>query len=114
MNLVLSAVLRTFLQVIQKNSRVIPLIGHDNFLPNNLIINDYDLITYQQKMQSSANIVTVTKLRGVGASNTCGGMRNICSTLFENPKLMDYLRDLVVDGDNIKINLKEIECEGVD
>jgi hypothetical protein len=27
---------------------------------------------------------------------------------------MDYLRDLVVDGDNIKINLKEIECEGVD
>jgi hypothetical protein len=65
-------------------------------------------------MQSSANIITVTKLRGVRASNTCGGMKNICSTLFENLTLKDHLGDLVVEGDNIKINPKEVECESVE
>jgi hypothetical protein len=43
-----------------------------------------------------------------------GEVRNACEFLVRNAKGKDYLGDIGVDGDNIKMNIKEIWSESVD
>jgi len=51
----------------------------------------------------------------LGGENGAGGVKkNVVTSLLENLKKADYVTDLFVDGEYIRINLKASGWEGLD